>query len=115
MSGCVWEYTASFLSGGATSFITGMPTGSSNKYVTIYEGTWDTCNKVGDAVKETSTNGNSDNGSWNGDYARFVTSSYPVFVRGGFCSYGSNAGLFAFGNRNGSAGNNSGFRAVLVP
>ena len=115
MSGCVWERTASFFQGGTTSYTTGMPTGSSSKYVTLYEGTWDTCNKKGDAVKETSTSGNSSSGSWNGDYADFVTSSGPVFARGGACNNGSSAGLFAFSNYGGTANGGHGFRAVLIP
>ena len=114
MSGCLWEYTATFLKGGTTSFITGMPTGSSNKYVTIYEGTWGTCNKIGDAVKETSTSGSGQN-SWNGYYSTFATSNGPIFCRGGHFGDGSTAGTFAFINSSGSANYAQGFRAVLVP
>ena len=90
-------------------------TASSSKYVTIYEGTWDTCNKIGDAVKETSTNGNATSGSWNEDYSEFVISSGPVFGRGGNCGNGRNAGIFAFDDQYGASGNFVGFRAVLVP
>ena len=105
MSGCVWEYTASFLSKGTTSWTTGMPTGSSSKYVTLYTGT---TGKPGDATIETS--------GWNGDYSGFVTSSVPVFVRGGYyVSTEAGCGVFAFGYGNGSHSNDSGFRAVLVP
>ena len=93
MSGCVWEYTASFLSGGTTTYTTGMPTGSSSKYVTLYTGS---TGKPGDATTETS--------GWNGDYADFVASSNPVFVRGYNCSAVSNAGLFAFNDYNGNCG-----------
>ena len=88
---------------------------ASSKYVTIYEGTWDTCNKIGDAVKETSTSGNSNNGSWNGDYSIFATTNAPVFTRGGCYSNGSNTGIFAFNVSNGGAGSGIGFRVVLVP
>ena len=87
---------------------------ASSKYVTIYEGTWDTCNKIGDAVKETSINGSYSN-SWNGDSRRFVTSSDPVFARGGNFNSGSNAGIFAFDNYVGGANGTDGFRTVLVP
>ncbi len=103
VSGCVWEYTASFYQGGTTSWTTGMPTGSSSKYVTLYTAN----NKKGDATNETS--------GWNGDYAYFVTSSYPVFMRGCDCIANSGAGLFAFNNYGGSASSSNGFRAVLVP
>ncbi len=103
MSGCVWEYTASFYQGGTTSWTTGMPTGSSSKYVTLYTAN----NKKGDATNETS--------GWNGDYAAFVTSSHPVFLRGSYYSAHSSAGLFAFSSYGGFADNYSGFRAVLIP
>ena len=116
MSGCICERTATFLKGASqVSYITGMPTGSSSKYVTIYEGTWDTCNKIGDAVKETSTNGNTNNGSWNGDYSLFTTTSNPVFGRGGGYGNGGYAGIFAFISGSGDAGSSYGFRAVLIP
>ncbi len=114
MSGCVLQYTATFLKGGITTYTTGMPTGSSSKYVTIYEGTWDTCNKIGDAVKEISTSG-SGTTSWNGDRSDFVYSSNPVFIRGGYYYAGSAAGLFAFSNSGSGAYSNKGFRAVLIP
>jgi len=113
MSGCIFERTATFLKGGITNNTTGMPTGSSSKYVTIYEGTWDTCNKIGDAVKETSTNGSGTN-SWNGDYSGFVTTNEPVFVRGGGYSSSGGAGVFAFFYINSTA-HYYGFRVVLVP
>ena len=119
MSGCVWERTATFLKGAnETSYIAGMidnpSTVASSKYVTIYEGTWDTCNKIGDAVKETSTSGSGLN-SWNGDCSYFVATSGPVFIHGGDYHDGSIAGIFAFHYNAGSAGYNAGFRVVLVP
>ena len=104
MSGCVWEYTASFLSGGTTSWTTGMPTGSSSKYVTLYTGS---TGKPGDATTETS--------GWNGDYATFVISSFPVFMHGYYCGANSSAGLFAFFAYDGVYDDYHGFRAVLVP
>ena len=104
MSGCAWEYTASFFQGGTTSWTIGMPTGSSSKYVTLYTAN----NKKGDATNETS--------GWNEDYANFVSSREPVFVRGYDFSANSSAGLFAFNNDNGHAHDSHvGFRAVLVP
>ena len=105
MSGCVWERTASFFQGGSTNNTTGMPTGSSSKYVTLYTGS---TGKPGDATTETS--------GWNGEYAHFVVSTYPVFYRGGDCnSTESICGLFAFSSNSGSAYSYGGFRAVLVP
>ncbi|MCI9275651.1 MAG: hypothetical protein HFJ24_06875 [Clostridia bacterium] len=120
MSGCVSEITATFLKGASeTNYIAGMidnpSTVASSKYITIYEGTWDTCNKIGDAVKETSTS-DSSNGSWNGNYAYFVTSNYPIFYRGGGYN-GSNPGIFAFSHTNGDPtfSATTGFRAILIP
>ncbi len=115
MSGCIWESTATFLKGSSEKgYIAGMPTGSSSKYVTIYEGTWDTCNKIGDAVKETSTSGSGQN-SWNGDNSGFGTASWPVFARGGGVGNGTNAGIFAFNSYTGCPAAGYGFRVVLVP
>ena len=116
LSGCVWERTATFLKGASeTRYIAGMPIGSNSKYVTIYEGTWDTCNKIGDAVKEISTSG-SGSTSWNGECSGFVNLKHPVFVRGGdFSNVGDYCGVFAFGVNEGNALGGYGFRAVLIP
>ena len=105
MSGCILERTATFLTGGTTSYKKGMPTGSNSKYVTLYSGT---IGKSVDATNETR--------GWNVDYSNFVTSSYPVFIRGG--SFGDNeftCGVFAFNGTTGGPDNNSGFRTVLIP
>ena len=105
MSGCVWEHTASFLSGGTTTYTTGIPTGSSNKYVTLYV---DKNGKLGDATKETS--------GWNGDYATPVDTKNPVFGRSGnFGETNSDCGVFAFVNSYGGYASGVGFRTVLVP
>jgi len=105
LSGCVRERVASFFSGGTTTnWTTGMPTGSSSKYVTLYT----TNDKKGDATNETS--------GWNGDNATFISSSHPVFDRGGARhDTAVYAGLFYFGSYYGNPGNDSGFRAVLIP
>ncbi len=104
LSGCVYEKVASVFTGGTTTYTKGMPTGSSSKYVTLY-----TANgKKGDATNETS--------GWNGDYSAFVTSSSPVFYRGGnYNDTAANAGLFLFASDKGNATISNGFRAVLVP
>ncbi|MCI8548710.1 MAG: hypothetical protein HFJ38_07505 [Bacilli bacterium] len=121
LSGCVWESTAGFCKGGNTStpeWHSAMATNgttASTKYVTIYENSYDANNKKGDAVKETSTNGDSWNGSWNGDYSGFVTTSSPVFDRGGYCGGGSYAGVFAFHYNRGNPSYSHGFRVVLIP
>ncbi len=55
--------------------------------------------------------------SWNEDYAYFVSeqSINPFMARGGPCSYGAGAGIFAFIHRPGQAGAINSFRIVLTP
>jgi len=48
----------------------------------------------------------------NADQAYFVSSYNPWFARGGEYNHGLNAGMFAFGNTNGSHGVLS-FRVVM--
>ena len=50
---------------------------------------------------------------WYGDYAYFVNAGDPWFIRGGNCTYGSNAGAFDFSN-NGSGGANGSSAARSV-
>ena len=54
-------------------------------------------------------------GSYNANYASFVYSSFPWFLRGGTCNYGSDAGVFAFGIGYGCTGLDGGFRIILTP
>ena len=131
MNGCVWEYVAGYLNntGGASSRNTyGASLMSvAAKYKTIYTATSSTDNQAnqyaatnvatryGDAVKETSTGGDSASGSWNGDDSYFPCSSTPFFIRGGVCNAGATAGLFAFSYNGGDANYNYGFRVCLVP
>ena len=77
-----------------------------NKYYDIYTGTSTSYGNLGDATKETS--------GWNGDYANFVYSSNPWFLRGGSSGNGSTAGVFSFENLNGAANYDLSFRVVLV-
>ena len=114
MIGCVWERTASFCNGGTATYAVGMPTGSSNKYVTLYENSYEANNKIGDAVKETSTSG-SGSESWNEDCSSFITTSGPVFLRGGGFNNGSVAGFFAFADGGAGPAYDDGFRVVLIP
>ncbi len=67
----------------------------------------------GDAVWETSNSGNSESGSWYGDYSIFPISSYPFFLRGGYFRGPSNAGVFVFDNYNGYSLGNCSFRVVV--
>lgn len=132
MSGGAWEYMAAYVDNGS-SYLNSYKTGLSGKYANIYvasssdNGTSETtdsarqdnylanANVKGDAVYETSSVGNSWNGSWNGDYASFPAGSYPFFLRGAYFYYGSGAGVFAFDRNYGGGSSRSGFRVVLVP
>ena len=57
--------------------------------------------KYGDAVYETSANGNTSNGSWYGDYSNFPYTLFSFFERGGCCSNVTHAGVFALEKHNG--------------
>ncbi len=67
---------------------------------------------LGDATKEVIAN-SSNNLAWNNDYAYFVNSSSPWFIRGGKCNGGSVAGVFTFNHYNGDAGSSRSWRVVL--
>ncbi len=68
--------------------------------------------KLGDATKEMAPTGNT--GNWYGDYAYFVRSGNPWFVRGGNFNNGAYAGAFSFDCNNGGADTYySGARAVI--
>lgn len=70
--------------------------------------------RIGEAIWETSSAGNTSNSSWYGDYSYFSNTSYPFVSRGGYYNNGSYAGAFAFYSSGGYAYYNSGFRAVLA-
>ena len=119
LNGCVWERVAGFYIGGDATdptWHTAMAnsiTEESTKYVTLYPTSYNDCNKFGDAIKETSISGGNTN-SWNLDYSHFLSSSNPIFGRGGYYGYASKAGIFAFNNTNGHSNYNIGFRVVLI-
>ena len=108
LNGCVWERTAGYKQEGSANTSTwhsdmaSSSTTASTKYMTLYT----TDNKKGDAINETS--------GWNSDCSSFVSSSYPVFVRGGNCSNGDDAGVFAYNLTGGGPSNDFGFRVCLA-
>ncbi len=69
--------------------------------------------KKGDAIYETSTTGTGTT-SWNLDYSMMSDTNNPFFIRGGYYSNGTAAGLFAFKSDNGTAFSNVGFRPALL-
>ena len=131
MSGGAWEYVMGVLedslgsnipsSGYSTQYNSGFSgknlsdgtttTGVSfpeSKYYDIYKysssGDY-TRYHLGDATTETK--------GWNGDYAYFVSSRYPWFLRGGAYSTGAGAGALASNNYDGRAVSDTSARAVL--
>ncbi|MEG1009802.1 MAG: hypothetical protein RSF67_08355, partial [Clostridia bacterium] len=66
----------------------------------------------GDATYETSQ-GDGQNRSWYADYANFVDSNYPWFIRGGVYVNTTSAGVFTFSYDGGYAGTYYSFRLVL--
>ena len=108
LNGCVWERVAGFYKGGSASTsawhsaMASSSTTASTKYLTLYT----TNNKKGDATNETA--------GWNSDYSNFVSSSNPVFARGGSYDDGVSAGVFACSASGGTPYFYSGFRVCLA-
>ena len=136
LSGCVWEYTAAYVSNGDSNIdLYGKSYASteinpngyktlSTKYATVYP--YDSSNLgttynnlksetygFGDAILETSNRSNTSN-SWNSDYSIFPCSANSFFIRGGDYGSSSKAGTFAFGSNDGNISSYCGFRSVLV-
>lgn len=84
---------------------------SENKYYQIYLNSTNSCSNadggiLGDATKETK--------GWNSDYADFVYSPYPVFLRGGGYGDANSAGAFYFNGFNGDSYSSISFRVCLA-
>ena len=125
MSGGAWEYVAGYVNNGngnLTSYGSSLVNGDAKTKNVYTKASTDNntnnynqnASKYGDAVYETSANGNTSNGSWYGDCSNFPSSSYPFFFRGGYYSSGSVAGVFAFDSSSGSYDSFISFRPVLV-
>ena len=125
MSGGAWEYVAAYVNNGnssLTSYGSSLVNGEAKTKNVYSKGSSDSrdnnysanSGKYGDAVYETSANGNSSNGSWYGDYSYFPSTGNPFFVRGGVYNIGTYAGVFYFDNNGGSSSSNGSFRPVLV-
>ena len=126
MSGGVWEYMASYITGvyGSSGFNAESMAIYDSKYFDIYPSNSlsTTYNKriLGDATGELgpfyaykdSDNGNRKHSTWGADLANFVLSSNPWFIRGGHYSHGVYAGTFYFAWYTGGAAQS--FRLVLT-
>ena len=125
MSGGAWEYVAGYVNNGngnLTNYGSSLVNGDA-KTKNVYSKASSDNNtnnynansgKYGDAVYETSANGNSSNGSWYGDYSDFPNTSTPFFIRGGIYPNGTGAGVFCFNGSSGGSYSNVSFRPVLV-
>ena len=125
MSGGAWEYVAAYVNNGnsnLTNYGSSLVNGDAKTKNVYSKGSSDSrdnnysanSGKYGDAVYETSANGNSSSSSWYGDYSYFPYTSYPFFLRGGTYYNGTNARVFYFGSDNGVGYSTYSFRPVLV-
>ena len=125
MSGGAWEYVAAYVNNGnsnLTNYGSSLVNGDA-KTKNVYNKASSDNNtnnynansgKYGDAVYETSANGNSSSSSWYGDYSYFPYTSNPFFKRGGNYNNGTVAGVFYFNYSNGNSSSGNSFRPVLV-
>lgn len=125
MSGAAYEYVAAYVNNeneNSTSYVSSLVSAASymkDVYAVGSEATRAAnyaANSVvfGDTVYETSSNGDSINGSWHGDCSYFPNLSGFCLDRGGGYSGGSTDGAFFFSYGDGSAVNYLGFRPVLI-
>ena len=125
MSGGAWEYVAAYVNNGnsnLTNYGSSLVNGDAKTKNVYSKGSSDSrdnnysanSGKYGDAVYETSANGNSSSSSWYGDYSYFPYTSGPFFIRGGYYNNGTAAGVFYFCNSSGSSVSGYSFRPVLV-
>ncbi len=106
MSGGAYEYVMGNYGktkGSSGLTVSGVPA----EHIDIYSGTSVSASHLGDALGETA--------GWYGDFAYFVSSSYPWFERGGYYDGGGNAGVFYFlyDTGGGYSSGLGGFRVVL--
>ena len=102
MSGGAWEYVM-----GVWEYVdTIKSSGFSSLPDTKYYNNYTESSYTGHALTETK--------NWYSDYASFVSSSLPWFVRGGFYNYGTNTGVFSFNNCIGNPTNDFSSRLVIT-
>ena len=107
MSGGAWEYVMGNYNNKISS--SGFSTLPNSKYYDTYSITSNSSCTIatcgGHALFETA--------NWYSDYAFFVNSSYPWFIRGGYYDNGADAGAFGSNYNYGSAHSYYSFRLVL--
>ena len=99
MSGGAWEYVMGVYN--KTIANSGFSSLPDSKYYNNYTGT----SYTGHALTETK--------NWYSDYADFVFTSYPWFLRGGNYGDGASAGVFGFGINDGNSYNSYSSRLVI--
>ena len=125
MNGGAWEYVAAYVNNGngnLTSYGSSLVNGEAKTKNVYAKGSSDNNSSnysanagvYGDAVYETSANGNTSNGSWYDDYSYFPYTNIPFFIRGGGYFDGSYTGVFYFGSSSGVSNSGYSFRPVLV-
>ena len=125
MSGGAWEYVAAYVNNGnsnLTNYGSSLVNGDAKTKNVYSKGSSPdednnycaNSGKYGDAVYETSANGNSSSSSWYGDSSDFPYTGSPFFIRGGRYDNGTYAGVFFFDNSDGYCGSILSFRPVLV-
>ena len=126
MSGGAWEYVAAYVNNGnsnLTNYGSSLVNGDAKTKNVYSKGSSDSrdnnysanSGKYGDAVYETSANGNASSSSWYGDYSNFPYTRNPFFLRGGYYDGGTSAGVFSFNGDNGNGSySDSSFRPVLA-
>ena len=124
MSGGAYEYVAAYVNNGNSSLSNGesLVNGDAKTKNVYSKGSSDdrdsnysaNSGKYGDAVYETSVNGNSSNSSWYGDDSYFPDTNSPFFLRGAFYGAGTSGGVFYFDYEDGNSFNTYSFRPVLV-
>ncbi len=127
LSGGAYEYVMGNMSSGSGSYTYNAKSAGSNfsysastaKYIDTYAygtsyGDQTAYNRarLGDATGEVVSSSYT---AWNNDYANFVLSSFPWFLRGGNAHNGSGAGVFYFNYKHGVSGTYFSARAALLP
>ena len=127
LSGGAYEYVMGNMSSGSGSYTYNAKSAGSNfsysastaKYIDTYAygtsyGDQTAYNRarLGDATGEVVSSSYT---AWNNDYANFVLSSFPWFLRGGNAHNGSGAGVFYFNYKHGVSGTYYSARAALLP
>ena len=98
MSGGAYETVAGCISGYENTKF-GITEGD-NTYMDLYTNPTNSASDFsgginGDATKETN--------EWNSDNSNFITSDYPIFLRGGYYTYTHDSGIFVYLYSNGNA------------